>query len=195
MAVLKIFFLCDDKMTRTIPNAANRVAARAAASGRRMTEYNKYKNAINALSRLRANLGQRTYTAGRITYPVYAMSPTTNNRSIANIRRKVQRVLNQPINSAVYNIVVPGVPTRTQNGRPHLGNTYKSENAINRALNRYYTQHVVPELLNEISRRTPGLRNAAAKFVAGSRAHKQRKANLKNYHIFLEGLYKIRHRN
>ena len=179
-------------MTRVVPNAATRVAVRAVANGRRMNEYNKYKNAINALSRLRANLGHRTYRVGRATYPVYAMSSTTNNKNIANIRRKVQRVLNQPINSAEYNLVVPGLPVRTPNGRRHLGNTFKSENAINRALNRYYEAHVVPELLREINRRTPSLRNAAAKFVAGTRAHKQRRENLQNYHIFLQGLYKIK---
>lgn len=185
-------------MTRNVPAAATRVAHRAAAEGRRLVAYNRYKNAINALSTLRVNQGNiREYRSGGRTYRVYGIPQRSNNPKYTSIRRRIRPVLNNNLNmSTRYNLVMPHLPARIPGGRHgHLANTFKSENAINQALNRYYNTHVAPELIREIGNRTPGVRSAAGRLLTGARQHTQRKANLRDYHIFLEGLYKAKQRN
>lgn len=185
-------------MVRHVPAAATRIAHRAAAEGRRLAAYNRYANAIEALSKLTANKGNiREYRSAGRTYAVYGLPRHSNSAKYNLIRRRLIPVLNNNLNlSTRYNLVMPHLPVRRPTSQyGHLANTFKSENAINQALNRYYQAHVVPELIREIGNRTPAVRTAAGRLLSGARAHTQRRANLRDYHIFLQGLYKVKQRN
>ena len=119
--------------------AVARLAAKAASKGVRLNHYTKWKNAKNALHVL-----IYPYTRRRISYTVYAWpSYGTNWREAKVAQHNIRQVLH---NINTNNKYVKKTPGNTVH--PPM---WKNKNVVNKAMNNYFNNRVIPELFQASS--------------------------------------------